>query len=137
MSRDGTFNSGGDFLGRIFRRKRGRGRGGDPTQAVFVVAQAVGPLLAQRLDDAGPDAFLFPPMISRIGCIPLAELRRQIALGRARAGDPENRFEKESVVAPVAAGIAIFSGKNRRYRAPEFIVQNSVSHPSLHRLDQN
>lgn len=66
-------------------------------------------ILAERLEDPLPDPLLRPAPEARIDGEPPAERFRQIAPRRAGARNPKNRFDKEPVVAPAAAGVTGFA----------------------------
>ena len=64
-------------------------------------------IVAEGLESPLPDSLLCPAPEARV--YSLAECLWQIAPRRARARNPKNRFDKEPVVAPAAAGIAGFT----------------------------
>jgi hypothetical protein len=75
-------------------------------------------ILAERLEGPLPDALLCPALEARIDGEPLAERFRQVAPRRACARNPKNRFDKEPVVAPAAAGVTGFARQFRRDPLP-------------------
>jgi len=66
-------------------------------------------IVAERPENAFPNALLGPPPEASIRRKPLAERFRQIAPRRARPRNPKNRFDKKSVVTTTAAGVTDFT----------------------------
>ena len=66
-------------------------------------------IVAERPENAFPNALLRPPPEASIRRKPLAERFRQIAPRRARPRNPKNRFDKKSVVTTAAAGVTDFT----------------------------
>ena len=81
-------------------------------------------IVAESLEKALPDALLRPAPEARIYREPLAERFRQIAPRRARARNPKNGLDEETVVTPAAAGITNFARQMRRDPFPLCVVQH-------------
>ncbi len=66
-------------------------------------------IVAERPENAFPNALLRPPPEASVRRKPFAERFRQIAPRRARPRNPKNRFDKKSVVTTAAAGVTDFT----------------------------
>ena len=66
-------------------------------------------IIAERFENALPNALVGPAPEARIYREPLAERLRQIAPRRARASNPKDGLDEETIVTPAAARITDFT----------------------------
>lgn len=102
-----------------------------PVQSALIEREIGDSLLLHRADHVRPHAFLGPAIEARVGRVPLAEFDRQIAPGRSGLRDPEDRFQKQAIIASAAAGIALFSRQYGSKGHPKLVGDISVGQASL------
>src|SRR5271165_5696982 len=98
----------------------------DRAVLVEIFASFVG---RQGVHHLGPDLLLLPAVEASVMRVPLAEARRKPAPRRAASRNPEHGFDEESIVASVAAGVALLSGEARSDQRPP-LIREIVVHPS-------
>ena len=81
-------------------------------------------IVAEGFEYPLPDPLLRPAPEAGIRREPLAERFGQISPRRARACNPKNRFNKEPVVTPAAAGVTDFTRELWRNPLPLRIAQH-------------
>ena len=80
-------------------------------------------IVAESFENPLPNTLLRPAPEARIYREPLAERFRQIAPRRARASNPKNGLDEETVVTPAAARITDFARQLRRDPFPLGVAQ--------------
>jgi hypothetical protein len=96
-------------------------------------------IVRERLEHAFPHALLRLTPEARVDGEPFAEFDWQIAPGRASAGNPQNRFHKQSIVLRALSRIAQFSRHFPFNARVSFVVQTCPNQswlPSLPALNQ-
>jgi hypothetical protein len=79
----------------------------------------------QALEKTLEDALLRPSAKAPEDRVPAPELFVQVAPGRARAGDPQDGFQKQAVVRRRTTGVAGLAREQRRNPLPLRIAQNT------------
>src|SRR6185312_3003977 len=88
-------------------------------------------IIRYSIENPLENARLHPIAIALEHRIPVAERRRQISPGAARARDPKHSFEKQPVVTPCAAGVRGLAQTKRLHLRPLSIRQNESVHSKL------
>lgn len=81
-------------------------------------------IIGQTGEHPLPSAFCTPSAETAESAVPIAEFRGQIAPRRARANDPEHRFNKHPVVAARGAALAVRSDDRLTNTRPMIVAQH-------------
>ena len=76
----------------------------------------------QRIENTFPNALFCPPAEALENAVPVAKLWRQVALGRARASNPEHRIDEQTIVLAVPPFVT-FLTRNKMFDAPPLPVR--------------
>lgn len=91
-------------------------------------------LVRARLEKPDEDIGCAPISKTPKGRAPIAEMRRKVTPRATRAGDPEHRLHKPTIVAAAPAGVAALPQTVRFHPRPLGVRQNIAIHPKRESL---